>query len=568
MSKMIKFIINNKAKLIFLIILAIAIFTRLYKISEIPHGVNVDEAGMAYDAYCLANYGTDRYLNHNPVYLINFGGGQSAMYAYVASFFIKILGFSIFTIRLPAFFLGIIAIVLSFFIVKDKLGEKFALTFMALITICPWHIMSSRWGLDCNLLAPMSIISMYFLLRAKTWKGYIVAGIFIGLTLYTYALSYIIIPIFLVLTLIYMLYTKKISLKSVIIMGIPILLLAIPLMLMLLVNNGYINEIKGFITIPKLWVYRGNEIKIETIIENLNFFKTMFTNDELVYNALPEFGTVYIFASFLSVFGFFIELNNLIKNIKNKKFEINSVMLFLFMSVIMCMLIIEGPNINKANACFIPLIFFACIAIKHIYKNYIYAFYIIMILYVISFVYFEDFYFNKYSIKYEYQPFFESDLIGALNYVDNDLGFKDKDIYIFTSSVQPYIYTLINKRISPYEFNEMIYKNSENGFSYGRYYSLCVEYEDYVEFIETKNKIPKNKLMHNYSREDASIEFKDKYSKLINHKVKKTRYYFYNENLRDDVIYIIKDNDSLVTQLSNNNFNIEKLKSYTIVYKK
>ena len=142
MNKVKKFIINNKAKLIFCIILAIAIFTRLYKIDTIPHGINVDEAGMAYDAYCLANYGTDRYLNHNPVYLINFGGGQSAMYAYIASAFIKIFGFSIITIRFPAFFLGIIAIVLSYFMVKDKLGEKFALGFMLLITICPRHKMS------------------------------------------------------------------------------------------------------------------------------------------------------------------------------------------------------------------------------------------------------------------------------------------------------------------------------------------------------------------------------------------------------------------------------------------
>ncbi len=512
MNKVKKFIINNKAKLIFCIILAIAIFTRLYKIDTIPHGINVDEAGMAYDAYCLANYGTDRYLNHNPVYLINFGGGQSAMYAYIASSFIKIFGFSIITIRFPAFFLGIIAIVLSYFMVKDKLGEKFALGFMLLITICPWHIMSSRWGLDCNLLAPMSIISMFFLLKAKNTKGYIIAGIFIGLTLYTYALSYIIIPIFLFLTLIYMLYTREITLKNVIIMGIPIFILAIPLMLMLLVNNGYINEIKGIITIPKLWIYRGNEIKLETILENLTFFKTMFTNDALVYNSLPEFGTLYIFASFLSIFGFFVEMNNLIKNIKDRKFEINSIFVFLFIAVTICMLIIEGPNINKANACFIPLLFFACTTIKNIYKNYKYAFYIIVILYIINFVAFEDFYFNKYSIKYEYQPFFEQDLIESLNYIDNDLNFKDKDVYIYTLSAQPYIYTLINNRISPYEFNQKIHENSGYEFSYGRYY-------------------------------------------------------FYNENIDDNSVYIVKDNDSLISNLKINGFYLEKLKSYIIAYK-
>ena len=67
-----KIIVNNKIKILFTIILLIAIFIRIYRVQEIPHGLNVDEAGMAYDAYCLANYGTDRYLNHLPVYLINF----------------------------------------------------------------------------------------------------------------------------------------------------------------------------------------------------------------------------------------------------------------------------------------------------------------------------------------------------------------------------------------------------------------------------------------------------------------------------------------------------------------
>ena len=148
---------KNKGKIAFITILIIAIFTRIYKVTSIPYGIHVDEAGMAYDAYSLANYGTDRFLNKFPVYLINFGGGQSALYAYLASFFIKILGFNMLAIRLPAVLLGIVAIVLCYFMAKKEIGENFAIIFMALITICPWHIMASRWGLDCNLLAPMFI---------------------------------------------------------------------------------------------------------------------------------------------------------------------------------------------------------------------------------------------------------------------------------------------------------------------------------------------------------------------------------------------------------------------------
>lgn len=62
---------------VFIIIFIIAIFLRTYKLESIPSGINVDEAGMAYDAFCIANFRVDRALNKLPVYFVNFGGGQS-----------------------------------------------------------------------------------------------------------------------------------------------------------------------------------------------------------------------------------------------------------------------------------------------------------------------------------------------------------------------------------------------------------------------------------------------------------------------------------------------------------
>ena len=46
---------------------------RLLFLNEVPFGLHVDEAGMAYDAFSFANWGVDRYLNSYPVYLINYG---------------------------------------------------------------------------------------------------------------------------------------------------------------------------------------------------------------------------------------------------------------------------------------------------------------------------------------------------------------------------------------------------------------------------------------------------------------------------------------------------------------
>lgn len=463
-------ILAKKEVIIFIIIMIIAIFSRAYKLNSLPVGIHVDEAGMAYDAYCLATNGTDRWLNNFPVYLENFGGGQSALYAYLAAIFIKTFGLNMISIRLPAFLLSIIAISLVYFTTKKECGIKQAQLVSFLISIMPWHIMASRWGLDCNLLAPMIIISICLLINAKSIKGYVFSGILFGLTLYTYALSYLILPIFLTVVLIYMFYTKKIKFLNIIQLGIPIFILALPLILMIFINNGYMNEIKSFITIQKLPEYRGAEISISNIKDNLGFIKTIFTNDGLSYNSLPEFGTVYNFSIFLIILGGLIEVNNFIYNIKNRKFELNTVMLLLVGTILFCLMLTIGPNINKANAIYIPMMFFIVTAMKMFYKNYKIIFAGFMILFAIFFIRFEHFYFSNYEEIYGVHQYFEKDYLEVFEYANKKYG--GRDIHILTSTAEPYIYTLFINKISPEEFNLGLHEETieDDLYSYNNYY--------------------------------------------------------------------------------------------------
>ncbi len=467
-----------------ILILALSIFLRVYKLDQIPDGVNVDEAGMAYDAFCLANFRVDRALNKLPVYFVNFGGGQSILYGYVTAIFIKMFGFKLFWMRLTAVIFNCIAILLCYFMIKKHIGEKSALLVTALLAINPWNIMASRWGLDCNLLAPCLIISLFFLLRAQKWYDYLLAGISIGVTLYTYALSYAIIPIFLCLVLVYMLYTKKIMFKNIVVLGIPIFIFAIPLMLMILVNNGIINQINWIITIPKLPNYRGSEISLGNVILNLKSLDTIFIYDDLPFNSLSKYGTLYNFAIVLAVIGFVIELYNFVINIKNKKYTANSVILLLFIASFSFMMCIDDLHISKANAIYFPLIFFEYSAIYFIYKMQKIKLtkelhikekikilvcrlllVVITILYIVNFVSFSNYYFTKYATDYAQQQFFENDLLRVLEQVNGRAEFKEKDVYIYTGAEQPYIYTLYANPISPYDFNET--RDEYN--NYGRY---------------------------------------------------------------------------------------------------
>lgn len=342
---------------------------------------------------------------------------------------------------------------------------------MFLMIACPWHIMQSRFGLDCNLLSSMVLISITSLTFSKKWWHFFITGILFGITLYTYALSYIIIPILLLLTLSYMLYTKKIKFINIIVLGIPIFLLALPLILMILVNMGYINQINSFITIPKLFSFRGQELSFDNIIGNLKQFKIIITHDSFIYNSIAEFGTIYLFAIPLCISGLLISILETIKAIIKREFTITSIMLFLFIAN-MFLMCLTNINVNKINSIYISLIYFVFLTIKKLFIHSKISFFIIISIYFIMFLTFLNYYFNKYNIVNAYIDLVDNNTIELVQEIEKID--KNKTVYMHLNIHQPWIYVLHSLQLSPYEFNntkrENNIKNYANNYSFGRYY--------------------------------------------------------------------------------------------------
>lgn len=454
-------------KLLVVILFLVTIFTSTFNLKSVPYGLHVDEAGMAYDAISISKYGVDRYLNKFPVYLINYGGGQSAMYVYLATLLIKIFGYSIEIIRMPAVLLRICIFICSFFILKDEKNKLKTLTYLYLLTIVPYFIMQSRWGLDCNLLVGFLTIAICFLIqsiRKNTNKLLLfLSGIFFGLALYTYALSYIIIPILLLFTCAYLMYIKKLKFRELILLGIPIFLLAIPLMLMLLVNNGLIEEIKGIITIPLLKAYRGAEVSISNILKNVYIIKSIFSfdkNPSLVYNSIPYFGTIYYFMIPFFIIGFIVGLKKAYIAVRKREFDINCIFIFWFFSVLICQLLIKEPNINKANAIFVPIIYFATVGIVNIVKKKQILILPIIVVLFIHFGLFFHYYFYQYDKEHKNNLLVATCYLDAVNYSKE----LDKEhIYIERGlTKEPYIYILLDNFVSPYEYAENAIKTNYN----------------------------------------------------------------------------------------------------------
>lgn len=504
--------IEKHHKKILFFILLIAILIRTLLVCTSPSGLHEDEAGMAYDAWCISQYGVDRYLNHNPVYLINFGGGQSALYAYLAAFFIKIFGFNLFIIRLPSILLSIITIILSYLIVKKLKGTKEALLFAFLITICPWHIMQSRWGLDCNLLCSFIEIDLFLLLSCKKNWHYIFTGISIGLTLYTYALSYIMLPCFLVVLLIYLLYTKKITWKNIFTMAIPIVILAIPLLAVQIINFANLETIDlGSITIPNLPSYRISEIGIQNVLPNLNITKTnnvfqlLFGYDHNEFNSFKAFGTMYYIMIPFVIYGFYLAVRQCIVDIKNKNFSISTVFFIQFASIFICVLLFSDLQLYKLNALFIPCLYFATIAILKIVNNSKSLLITVLIILAILFGLFTYYYFTYINSKTGLA--FNNDLIPLINYINSKEEYKSKSVHIESDGIQQYIYVLLANKTSPYDFaNTMKIVNS----SYNTYEVIAFGKYTFFQYGE----IDKDKIYivedTNYFRQKLADSLKQK----------------------------------------------------------
>lgn len=433
---------SKKNKIIFIIILLLGIFIRVYKLYENPSGIHVDEAGMFVDANMLVRYGTDRYNNSFPLYFTNFGGGQSVMYGYIIAALIKIFGCSYLIIRVPSVIFGVILILISYLIGKEFFDKKKALLLMALTSFCPYFIQASRIGLDCNLFLPMFTISLYVLIKSvKKQKNilFFITGILYGLCLYTYAISYLIVPCFLLISLIYLFLNKMINIKQIIILSIPLFLIALPLILFVLVNYNIIKEFKLIIfDFKKLPNFRKSEISIKNIPDNLLMIVNLLSFDFIEYNSIKYFGTVYyIFIPF-----FITGLISFIKQIKNKKIE--NLIIINFSTCYLLLLLVSDININKANVIYFSVIYILWYGIINIKSKKIINISIIIL--IINFLLFSNYYLNNDTTVNAY---FDSTIYKVINEEYSIL--KDKELVIITDTTEKEIFVKMG-RIKHKEF--------------------------------------------------------------------------------------------------------------------
>lgn len=361
-----------KTHILFTVILLVGIFARAWEFASLPPGLNVDEASIGVEAYDLYKFGVDRFGLSYPVHFISWGSGQNALYAYLLIPFVALKGINAFSVRLPMMLAGILAMPLMFIAGKKLLGDRFGLLAMFFLAVSPWHIVNSRWAVESNIMPFLFLAGFAALTLADSSNRWLLlSSVFFASCLYAYGTAYVGVPVFLSLTVPYLIKIKRITLNQAVAAAILFLLLAFPILLFLGVNTFKLETIHlGAVTIPRLpvearyetmaAVFGGNPFA--AIAENAKImFDVLWSqSDAFPWNFVEPFGYFYKYTFPLALAGFVLTLP--FKSIKENRPARWLIAAWILASLVVG--IVHPVNLTRINLVFTPILF--CIALLFI----------------------------------------------------------------------------------------------------------------------------------------------------------------------------------------------------------
>ncbi|HHU79503.1 MAG: ArnT family glycosyltransferase [Caldicoprobacterales bacterium] len=489
---------ENRRRVGVLSLILLGILIRAYGIGSIPAGLNQDEAFAGYEAFSLLNYGVDSAGYRNPCYFVSWGSGMNVLESYLAIPFMKLFGPSVITLRLPQLLLSCISLFVFYLLLKETFTEKTALLGLGLLVISPWHIMLSRWGLESNLAPSFLLFGLYFFLSGiKKNQYWIVSALMFGLSLYAYSITWIAVPITLICYIAYIIVTgQRIKLRYALISSVILFVIALPLILFVLVNKGYVPEITtSFISIPKLLVMRDYEISLRNMVSWKSYHNLInilwHQNDGLYWNAIPEFGLFYKFSLPFMLLGGVRIFASSLKNARKKEFCYEGIICLGAVCSILTCLLISNLNINKANTLHFFMLIMLTLGIEkafNIFRDYSLIRKSIIAAYGLAFVFFLSFYFGSYNQQISYA--FRAGVEESVAYIKN---MEFTDVCVDSSIYYPQIMFFDQTPNDVYR-KTVKYTNYPSAFlnvsEFGKY-KFGIDYENlpaHEAYIIDKNK--------------------------------------------------------------------------------
>lgn len=211
-----------------LLITALAAALRLHALDRLPAGLYHDEAFNGLDALSVLQ-------SERPIFF-EANNGREPLFIYLVSMAVACLGRSPLAIRIVAALLGILTVPAAYGLSRQLLGRREALLTAAITTLTFWHLNLSRIGLRAVGLPLLVALSLWWFSRGVAAADHersallILAGAFLGLSLYTYIAARFVLIAFAFMSL-YLLARGRIRWRQVAVFFAAAFVVSLPLLL-------------------------------------------------------------------------------------------------------------------------------------------------------------------------------------------------------------------------------------------------------------------------------------------------------------------------------------------------
>ena len=207
----------------FLLIFILTAALRLIALPNVPPGLQHDEVFHGHDAVTVL-------LGYRPLYFTS-NAGNEPLFIYLMSLTIGLFGNNEWGIRLAAVSCGLLTLLFTYLWIRRAYTDRIALIAAAFMAVSFWPLFLSRVGLraaSVPMLAALTAWLLFEALQRRQRRWFVLAGIALGVSLYTYPAARTLPIVFLLFWLLTSILSRKLN-KSLLMTLLTALIVFAPL---------------------------------------------------------------------------------------------------------------------------------------------------------------------------------------------------------------------------------------------------------------------------------------------------------------------------------------------------
>jgi 4-amino-4-deoxy-L-arabinose transferase-like glycosyltransferase len=200
---------HNLSKIILFLIVGLALFLRINKITSDPPSLNWDEVSIGYNAYSILKTGKDEWGKFLPLHFKSYGEYKLPAQIYASIPGVALFGLNEFGVRITPVIYGTLTVLFLYFLAKKLFDNEWIGIISAFfLAISPWHIQLTRASFESSFAVMWIVVGIWWLVKGFEKPKWLIASVIpFAISVYTYNSARVFTPLFLALIL--LIFRKK-----------------------------------------------------------------------------------------------------------------------------------------------------------------------------------------------------------------------------------------------------------------------------------------------------------------------------------------------------------------------